>query len=388
MNDTAPASHIAGGSNQAGDRAAVLLVVEQLRRAVPGGIGTYAKGLLHGLGALSAGDSLPDVSLYASRRPARGYRHGADPLASFGFPLLVSAFSGPVLTRAWDRAMVRAPRGFDVVHALALAAPRPRGAIGVMTVHDLAWRHFPEAYPSRGRRWHEAAFERALALGSHLVVPSEAIAAAVRGAGAAADAVSVIAHGSDHLPEPDGASTAALLARCGVQGDFVLAVGTLEPRKNLSRLLEAFSLARPSLPAPWSLVVVGPSGWGPTTHPRPGVVCTGPVADATLAGLYARARMLVYIPLEEGFGLPPVEAMRVGTPVVASALPSVGDAVLEVDPLRVDDIADGIVRVGTDDAQRLRLTAAGRVHTADLTWNASARAHVALWEALARRRRT
>jgi glycosyltransferase involved in cell wall biosynthesis len=215
-------------------------------------------------------------------------------------------------------------------------------------------------------------------------VPSETVAAAVRGAGAAADAVSVIAHGADHLPEPDGESAAAVLARCGVHDEFVLAVGTLEPRKNLSRVVEAFSLARPSLPAPWPLVVVGPRGWGPTTRPRPGVECTGPVDDATLSGLYARARMLVYVPLEEGFGLPPVEAMRVGTPVVASALPSVGDAVVEVDPLRVDDIADGIARLGTDAALRHRLSAAGRAHSAALTWHASARAHVALWEALDR----
>ncbi len=108
----------------------------------------------------------------------------------------------------------------------------------------------------------------------------------------------------------------------------------------------------------------------------------GPVDDATLAGLYERARLLAYVPLTEGFGFPPVEAMRHGIPVVASALPSLGGAALVVDPLDVGAIADGLVRGATDDALRADLVARGTERTAGLTWTTSARAHVALWETL------
>ena len=80
---------------------------------------------------------------------------------------------------------------------------------------------------------------------------------------------------------------------------------------------------------------------------------------ARLASLYARARLLAYVPFEEGFGLPPVEAMRYGTPVVASPLPTTGGAALEVDPTHVDDIARALVEVATDDGLRARLADGG-----------------------------
>jgi glycosyltransferase involved in cell wall biosynthesis len=101
-----------------------------------------------------------------------------------------------------------------------------------------------------------------------------------------------------------------------------------------------------------------------------------------LAALYARSRLLAYVPFEEGFGLPPVEAMRYGTPVVASPLPTTRGASLEVDPTRVDDIAQGLVRVATDEELRSRLAAAGVARAGGLTWEAAARAHVELWSSL------
>jgi glycosyltransferase involved in cell wall biosynthesis len=357
----------------------VLLVVEQLRRAVPGGIGTYARGLLQGLAALAdAGDALPRIELLASRPPRAG-----DPLADSGLPVRSSLLPGRLLTRAWDGGLWRAPPGFGVVHALSLAVPPTRGSVEVVTVHDLAWRRHPEAYPARGRRWHERALGRALRRGSHFVVPSATVGAELVAAGAPAGAVTVVAHGSDHLPAPDDTAAAALLAGLGVEGDFLLSVGTLEPRKNLARLFAAYAEARGALPAPIPLVVVGPTGWGSRSSAGEGIVLAGAVGDGTLAALYARARLLAYVPLVEGFGLPPVEAMRAGTPVVASPLPSTGGAALEVDPTRVHDIAQAIVRLATDSEARARWATAGRAHAAGLTWASTARAHVALWGALA-----
>jgi len=367
-------------------RAEVLLVAEQLRRRVPGGIGTYVRGLLRGLTVLEdAHVELPRVALYASRvgRGGDGGRGGGqDPLEVFGRRLVVSRLPGPMLTRLWDRGIVRAPDGFDLVHAVSLAVPPVRRCVEVVAVHDVAWRHRPEDYPRRGRRWHEAALVRALQHASHFVVPSEAVARDIVQAGAPDRAVSVIPLGSDILPDPDDVGAAALLERLGVRGEFLLSVGTLEPRKNLARLFQAYGVARRSLPEPWPLVVVGPAGWGPEPEHGEGVVFTGRVDDGTLASLYARARLLAYVPFEEGFGLPPVEAMHYGTPVVASPLPTTGGASFEVDPNRADDIAQALVAVATDDGLRGRLTAAGTARARSLTWESAARAHVALWSSL------
>jgi glycosyltransferase involved in cell wall biosynthesis len=353
-------------------------VAEQLRRTVPGGIGVYVGGLLQGLTELGHdGLDVPDVTLYASRA-----RRSPDPLGSFGERVTASRLPSAVLTRAWDRSILHAPEGFGVVHATSLAVPPVRRGATVVTVHDVAWRHVPDAYPRRGRRWHEAALQRALHRASHLVVPSAGVADDLIAAGAPASAITVVPHGADHLPEPDDVNATALLERFAVTGEFVLSVGTVEPRKNLRRVFEAYGVARSSLPGPWPLVVVGPSGWGPGMASHPGVVLTGAVSPEVLAGLYARARLLVYVPLVEGFGLPPVEAMRLGTPVVASRLPSTGGAALEVDPSSAEAIGAAIVRVATDDDLRRDLGVRGAAHARSLTWRAAAGAHIHLWNSV------
>ena len=142
----------------------------------------------------------PNSTLTASRRP--GAR--PDPLAALGHQLRTSPLPGPLLTRAWDHGLVRAPSGFDVVHAVSLATLEPGDAPLVVTVHDLLWRRIPDAYPARGRRWHEAALRAGAAAGRPL-----------RGARRRRrrttwwrpvrppDAITVIPMGSDHLPPPD-----------------------------------------------------------------------------------------------------------------------------------------------------------------------------------------
>lgn len=352
----------------------VLLVAEQLRRAVPGGIGTYVGGLLHGLAAL--GPSAPDVTLWASRPPGRD-----DPLAALA-RVVASPLPGPALVRAWDRGLVPAPEGFDVVHAPSLATPPSPAAPLSVTVHDLAWGRFPETFPPRGRRWHEAALRRALDRASLLIVPSRETADDLLAAGADHARVEIVAEGADHLPPPDHAGAAALLARAGVDGPFLLTVSTLEPRKNLARLVAAYRRARPRLPEPWPLVVVGPAGWGPALTPETGVVLAGPAEAATLAALYARAHLMVSVPLWEGFGLPALEAMAAGTPVVASPMPSVGDAARTVDPMDEQGLAAALVEAATDEAVRAELAAAGRARAASLTWRAAAAHHVELWKHL------
>jgi glycosyltransferase involved in cell wall biosynthesis len=373
----------------------VLLAVEQLRRRVPGGIGVYTRGLLGGLAQCAREGDAVDVTLYASRVP-RG-RHGtdSDPLAAFGAPVITSRLPGPLLTRAWDHGVRRAPEGFDVVQSVSLASPSLRRSSRsrlVVTVHDVAWHRHPEATTPRGRLWHESALLRARDSGASLVVPSRLVAADLVGFGVDPDRITIVAGGADHLPDPDPAATDVVLRRLGVAGEFLLTVGTLEPRKNVDRLVRAFARVRPSLPQPWPLVVVGPDGWGPeplTPLPSDGVVFLGSVSAPVLAELYRRARAFAYVPLTEGYGLPPLEAMRVGTPsVVSDEVPSVHDLGAPepapariVDPLDIDDMAAGLATVLTDDAVRADLAARGAAYARTRTWGTAARRHIELWGA-------
>ena len=206
-------------------------------------------------------------------------------------------------------------------------------------------------------------------------MPSEATANAVlaAGVGIADDRLVVVGEGADHLGEPDEPAAQALLERLGVLGPYLLTVSTLEPRKNLERLLEAYTLARPKLPEPWPLVVVGPSGWGPSPSPAAlgptaGVVFAGTVEGGVLAAVYRRARLCAYVPIVEGFGLPVVESMAQGTPVVSSPVPSSGGASLEVDPTDVSSIAEGLVVAAGDEMTRTALVARGLARAAALRW--------------------
>ena len=375
----------------------VLLAAEQLRRRVPGGIGNYARGLLSGLALCAPDGQDVDITLLASRPPGRLFAAGTtDPLAGFGRPVVTSRLPGPLLTRAWDHGLSRAPAGYDAVHSVSLAAPPLRRGSPdtlIVTVHDVAWRRHPEATTRRGRRWHEAAMHRAARRASAFVVPSRLVAADLVAFGVEAGRVTVVPGGADHLADPDITATSALLRRVGISGEFLLTVGTLEPRKNVDRLVRAFGRVRRSLPGPWPLVIVGPAGWGPEPDRRSdtdGVVFTGAVSDPVLAGLYQRARAFAYVPLTEGYGLPPLEAMRMGTPcVVANEVPSVHDLGASgdppariVDPLDIDDIAAGLGAVLTDDAVRADLAARGADYARSRTWEAVARQHIDLWRTL------
>jgi glycosyltransferase involved in cell wall biosynthesis len=344
------------------------------------GISTYTRGLVQGLRAI--GEPAPHTTLYASKAAA-----SPDPVAGLGLEVVTSRLPSKLLTRAWDRGMARLPSGLraDVVHSTSLAFP-PTGMrpLSVM-VHDVAWREVPEAYPARGRRWHEARLQLAIGRDALLLVPAKHAADALVTAGAPAHRVEVVEEGSDHLPPADVEGADLLLEKLGVGEGFLLTVGTLQPRKNLRRLLAAYAIARPELPEPWPLVVVGTHGWGdalPASEVPHGVVLAGEVRGAVLSGLYRKARCLAYVPLVEGFGLPPVEAMRECTPVVASRIPSTAGAALEVDPTDVRAIATAIVRAASDDRVRAELVTAGLLRAGELTWEAAARRHVELWEAL------
>jgi glycosyltransferase involved in cell wall biosynthesis len=364
-------------SPQPGPRVGV--VAEQLLRPVPGGIGRYVRALTDHLPAVAAADR-GAVSWIVGRHPAGR-------LAAAGLVPAVTArlaWSGRVATRTW--VTLRRPRlpagvlaDLDMVHATSAAVPPTGGRPLVATVHDLAFRHYPDAYPAAGRRYHDRSARIVAAEAARVIAVSQATADDLTELyGVEPERISVVPLGVQPPGPADEPAAARLLADLGVRGPFLLAVGTLEPRKNLPRLLAAFGEVTDQLPDHF-LVVAGPVGWGPALRPTwdsVRVKLAGPVDDAVLQALYRSADGLAYPSLYEGFGLPVLEAMANGLPVLTSdrsSLPEVaGDAAVLVDPLDRGALAKGLVRLVGDSALRRRLADAGPRRAARFTWPATA----------------
>ena len=285
-------------------------------------------------------------------------------LLSFGGP---GRMSSVVRDALWYpvRLPHRAER-LDVLHCTTFRGPlRPRVPT-VLTVHDLAILRYPEAFP----RWHalygKAGLRRVLRAADAVVAVSEftkrEVAALVD---VPAERIRVVPNGVDALFTPDGPAA---------EGSYVLAVATLEPRKNLDRVVQAARLAGVELR------VVGARGWGGVEVSR----WVGEVSDAKLADLYRGARCVLYPSLYEGFGLPVLEAMACGTPVVTSrgtAMEEVaGAAAVLVDPYDFASIADGIAEAET---QRAELVPLGLARAREFTWERTADRVEALWKELA-----
>ena len=349
------------------------IIAEQLRQPVPGGIGSYVESLL---GAL---DAIEDPELEALAIASSVTGSNSPPLARHEKRIRLPH---RMLMALWDRGIGLLPDDLDLLHLTSLAGPssrrtRPTTAM----VHDLGWRRHPELTTRRGAAWHEAALGRILASSTSLIVPSSPIADELVAAGAASRRISIIGHGCDHLPPPDDHSADDLLDRLHVEGPFVLTVSTVEPRKNLPRLVEAHRAANSGLP----LVVVGPEGWGRALEPSPKVLLAGQASPGVLAALYGRCQLFVYVPVLEGFGLPPLEAMFHGAPVIAStATPSMQAApgAILVNATDVPAMSTAIISMLTDDVDRSAAASTGQRYAATRRWSDSAAQHLELWRSL------
>lgn len=357
---------------------AVALTVEQLWQRVPGGSGTYVRALASHLPDLTHVTGL--AAWHRTARPA-----GLDPRVD----VRRAPLPRRALYEAWQRlgtprAEHQAP-GARVVHATTWAVPPTRRPL-VVTVHDLAFLDDPSHFTAHGVAFFRRALQTVRSRADAVVVPSHDTAAACLRAGIDAARVHVVPHGTDVRPVATGV-VAEVTHRLGLARPYVLWVGTREPRKNLSVVLRAYARARADLGT--DLVLVGPRGWGDdgTAGDHPGVHLLGEVSRTDLAALFTGARAFCFPSLREGFGLPVLEAMSAGIPVVTSAGTAcaevAGDAGVLVDPLDPDAVAGGLVRA--TGSEHDTLAAASTARAAGFSWSVAARATADVYAAVASR---
>ena len=258
----------------------------------------------------------------------------------------------------------------------------PFDGAAVATVHDLSTVLYPEFHPATRVAFMNAELPKTLKRATHLVTDSEHVRAQVIEQFAwPADKVTAIALGVDARfhPRPQ-AVTQPILDLYGLQhGAYVLSVATIEPRKNIERLVQAHLALPQSLRLRYPLVLAGGAGWNSEAlHQRikalqgPGLHYLNYVPQEHLYALYAGARVFAFPSIYEGFGLPVLEAMASGTPVLISDSPSLvevaGGAAWAVNPLDVDDMHQGLANTLQDDAWRQGAVAAGLRNARELTW--------------------
>jgi glycosyltransferase involved in cell wall biosynthesis len=340
------------------------------------GIRRYVRGLTRAL--LALGEPIEIVALGgrdSSVVPA-GTGHVAEPPhppTNLGWTLVG-------VPRAARRAQV------DVIHAPAYTAPFWAPAPVVLTIHDVSYERQPQWYPYR-RDWARRAFyRRSASAASHILTVSRFSATEITAAyRIPMERMTVTPLGVDQAFAPADADV-PLEMLPGVTPPYVLHVGDLHERRNLPMLVEALLAARrAATTAPLSLVLAGTDrGVGDTIRAmaaragaRDAVVLLGSVTERRLRALYRGAAALVYPSFYEGFGLPLIEAMACGTPVIASNVTSipevVGDGGVLLDPADTGAWTMAIVAVANDQPVRARLRAAGLRRAADFTWQRTAR---------------
>ena len=356
------------------------VVLEQCLAPVPGGTGRYSREIAAALAATAG----PEDEV-----------HGVVALHRDVTTAVVPGVRGPrrlplprrALVAAWERGTGPAPRA-DVVLAPTPLWPgaSARRPPCVVVVHDaVAWTH-PETLTPRGVAWHRRAISSAARCAALVVVPTQAVADELARHVPLRD-VLVVGEGvaADLAVGPDAPARAQRLA---LPSRYLLTVATLEPRKGLDVLLEA--LAHPQAPD-LPLLCAGQPGWGgqdllalaAAAGLAPDRVrLLGRVSDADLAVLLDRATAVVVPSRSEGFGLPLLEAMAAGTPVVTSdapALVEVGAGAARVTALEPVALAAALAEVARDDGLRARMAQAGRRRAGEFTWNAAAQR---LWTAV------
>jgi glycosyltransferase involved in cell wall biosynthesis len=351
--------------------------VDQLFRRHPGGIGTYVQGLAEGLASLDEEFEILGVG-----------PRGSLPSTLDRLPLRFTSAGVPlnVLAKLWPLMPLGVARDSTIVHATSMTGPFAggmSGAVHSVAMHDLLWRDQPQSATRRGIKFHEARLtliRRREDL--RIFTTSPTLAERLIALGVASSRIHFVRLGVDEHSESAASEdeVATLLHAHGVTGPYTLYAGTREPRKNIGRLIDAHNEARRRRHELGPLVLVGPEGWGGVDTAD--AIVLGSVERALLWGLYRDAGVFAYVPLSEGWGLPPVEALHAGTRVVASAtVPSVATnaEVILVDPLSTSSMVSGLC--DALDQDKGDAGAKSRMQSvAHLTWRNSALDHVAGWQ--------
>ena len=308
-----------------------------------------------------------------------------------------SEFSENSITRRWwsiglPRYLKQNP--VDIFHGTNYEVPLWNRKRNVLTVHDLSIFTHPDNHEPRIARRARRRLPIMLRSAAMIITPTEAMKRELSERFRIEPdriAVTPEAPRSNFRPLPI-TEAAAIRKRLGIEDDFILFVGTIEPRKNLLTLARAFDRILRETDGRPQLVIAGGAGWLSGDLHRflrqvdfgDRLRVTGYLDDEDLRGLYSSCKLFIYPSLYEGFGLPPLEAMACGAPVVASRIPALietlGDNARLVDPLNQNELAKSIVELLSNETARQKMSSAGLKHAAGFSWNETARRTLEIYE--------
>lgn len=383
--------------------------MEQLFYRAPGGTGRYTARLAASIAdEFSSDEVVPFMAWHTSAAMKSTFKRWRLEEAPLG-PAVRLPLPRPALYEAWNTldfpgpgAVAKNIRNADVIHSPTVAVPPARCPL-VVSVHDAGPFLFPSMYTKRGLRWHTKAMGLVAERAELVICASEAAREEIaRFSPVPAERLRVVPHGVDAVQATE-AETQRALVHYGLAGvPYVLWVGSLEPRKNVTTLVLAFAKLAKARNTAAALVLVGPIGW---LHE--GIVPSaaraelgerlrvlGEVPESDLRCLYAGASVFAFPSLHEGFGLPVLEAMAQGTPVACSDLPVLREvtagAAVFVEAQDVDAWAEALSSLAqdsqSDSGAAPELVAAGKKRAAELSWDKAARATHAVYEEALRRR--
>ncbi|MBI2303191.1 MAG: glycosyltransferase family 4 protein [Chloroflexi bacterium] len=315
-------------------------------------------------------------------------------------------FSPRLMTIFWHRLGLPLPAelftgALDLFHSPDFVLPPLRNTRAIVTVHDLSFMVLPQCAAPGLVRYLNRVVPRSIERATLVLADSVSTMkdlASLLGVPEAKVAVVPGGVGSQFHPVTEEDTLAAIRRRYNLDGPFILGVGTLEPRKNWEGLVEAFHRLRREMNIPHRLVVAGGKGWlwegifrrVAELGLEEEITFLGFVPEADLPPLLSLADVFAYPSLYEGFGLPPLEAMACGTPVVASnvsSLPEVlGEAALLVAPGDTLSLAEALYQVLSEEKQRHSLSEKGRAQAARFTWEAAAQKMITQYRRLAQER--
>jgi glycosyltransferase involved in cell wall biosynthesis len=304
---------------------------------------------------------------------------------------------GPIGRHWWAAGLPRHIRQnkYKIFHGTNYDVPLWRGCATVLTIHDLSILLHPETHTRRSVRRARRRLPLMVRIADAIITPTESVRRELCELfNVAPEKVFAIPEAARECFRPmEFADTESVRQRFGVGDEFLLAVGTIEPRKNLSVLINAFEeVIRADPASSLQLVIAGGAGWlsgplfeaierSPVTNR---ILLTDYLHDDDLRALYASCRAFIYPSLYEGFGLPPLEAMACGAPVITSDIPSLKEttsgAAMLFDPRRFEDLAEKLISLLRDKNARLQLANAGLQHASQFSWARAARETLGVYD--------